>query len=388
MVFTSRAGNIYQHYKRPLPQLGRGYDLVPSHQRGSGYEQVGSGNTIVNGAAKARLVDFFRSRGYTQSFIEAAGEMARDEMISDQGRKDPKGTIMSELTNLGVPSDLAMQLTKFRALADSDTTGPAFNDLGRYLEDGDRRSWEATDTGLVQSASAPSAAAVAQASQPSAQDQPSLLQRVRDSFVAKAEPGRGGTKTDDPKEDEVRPAQTPNPAQSDPAYEADDSEDDSAEYEDAPDRPFTPPRTTRKFQGAPTSTIAAAAATLAPVSDGISELSPLQRARLLVSVQESPAIMEMIRLELLDWTDLIEMKDGVPTLKLDYIATLHRELAQLTTQRQTQDVRAMQFRRQQRAAGGFQTSTLGGPFGRNVKVWEGPKYAPGRLPYPQNSITY
>ena len=105
-------------------------------------------------------------------------------------------------------------------------------------------------------------------------------------------------------------------------------------------------------------------------------------------MQESPAIMEMIRLELLDWTDLIEMKDGVPTLKLDYIATLHRELAQLTTQRQAQDLRAMQFRRQQRAAGGFQTSTLGGPFGRNVKVWEGPKYAAGRLSFPQNSITY
>lgn len=388
MVFTSRAGNIYQHYKRPLPQLGRGYGLVPSHQRGSGYDQVGSGNTIVNGAAKARLVQFFRSRGYTQSFIETAGEMARDEMISDQGRKDPKGTIMSELTNLGVPSDLAMQLSKFRALSDSNTTGPAFNDVGRYLEDGDRSSWEATDTGLVQTASAPSAsaAAVAQASQPPAQGQPNLLQRVRNSLVAKAEPARGG-KTDDSKEDKVRPAQTPNPAQSDPAYEA-DSEDDSAKYEDARDRPSTPPRTTRKFQGVPTSTIAAAASTLSPVSDGIAELSPLQRARLLVSVQESPAIMEMIRLELLDWTDLIEMKDGVPTLKLDYIATLHRELAQLTTQRQARDLRAMQFRRQQRAAGGFQTSTLGGPFGRNVKVWEGPKYAPGRLPFPQNSITY
>ena len=73
----------------------------------------------------------------------------------------------------------------------------------------------------------------------------------------------------------------------------------------------------------PTQTIRDAAATLAPVANGISELSPEQRAQLLQAVQRDPGIIEMIRLKLLDWSDLIDMTDKEnPTLKtIDGAAT-------------------------------------------------------------------
>ena len=139
----------------------------------------------------------------------------------------------------------------------------------------------------------------------------------------------------------------------------------------------------------PTQTIRDAAATLAPVANGISELSPEQRAQLLQAVQRDLGIIEMIRLKLLDWSDLIDMSDKEnPTLKLEYIARLRTQLAAVAQEREIIDARNVMFRRQQRATGGFKSSTIGGPFGTNVKVYEGPKYAAARLPHPENSIRY
>ena len=97
----------------------------------------------------------------------------------------------------------------------------------------------------------------------------------------------------------------------------------------------------------------------------------------------------MIHLKLLDWDDLIDTSDkDNPTLRLEYIARLRAQLATAVEERQANDARAVLFRQQQRATGGYKASTLGGPFGVHVKVYEGPKYTPATLPHPQNSIRY
>jgi hypothetical protein len=107
----------------------------------------------------------------------------------------------------------------------------------------------------------------------------------------------------------------------------------------------------------PTRTIRDAAATLAPVANGISELSPEQRAQLLQAVQRDPGIIEMIRLKLLDWSNLIDMSDKEnPTLKLEYIARLRTQLAAVAQEREIIDARNVMFRRQQRATGGLRSS--------------------------------
>lgn len=77
-----------------------------------------------------------------------------------------------------------------------------------------------------------------------------------------------------------------------------------------------------------------------------------------------PGVTTRTRLKLLDWSDLIDMSDKEnPTLKLEYIARLRTQLAAVAQEREIIDARNVMFRRQQRATGGFKSSTIGGPFG-------------------------
>jgi hypothetical protein len=74
-------------------------------------------------------------------------------------------------------------------------------------------------------------------------------------------------------------------------------------------------------------------------------------------VQRDPGIIEMIRLKLLDWSNLIDMSDKEnPTLKLEYIARLRTQLAAVAQEREIIDARNVMFRRQQRATGGLRSS--------------------------------
>jgi hypothetical protein len=138
----------------------------------------------------------------------------------------------------------------------------------------------------------------------------------------------------------------------------------------------------------PQATIASAAQTLSPLANTpIADLSPLQRAELLIAIQKNPAIAEMVKVGLLKWSDLIDTSGDKPTLKMEYLAKISREISALSQAQASMDLRAVQFRRQQKVAGGFQASS-GGPFGDNVKVYRGPQYIPGSIPDPQNSVSY
>ena len=45
-------------------------------------------------------------------------------------------------------------------------------------------------------------------------------------------------------------------------------------------------------------------ALLRPVESGKSELSPLLAGQLVIALQESPAVQQMVQLKILDWNDL------------------------------------------------------------------------------------
>jgi hypothetical protein len=120
----------------------------------------------------------------------------------------------------------------------------------------------------------------------------------------------------------------------------------------------------------------------------------MDKVKLLEVFQMDPNLQALVRAGLFKWDDVLKAKDGSvvlpdgsrPTKIIDQnkLSTLRNTLQTVSTRIESVALEQVQIRERRRATPGPKTSTDG--FFPGVKVYMGPRYLPGRLPNPQNSV--
>ena len=283
-IFASRDGNIYQHYRAvPRPQPGRGYLL---EQRG------GAATTFRDGPLKAHVIQTLRDNGRDVAEVEAVGAEMREAVEDAKSDRDKSLKIIYYLTTrLGIDEDDAAKMSRHRTFTEVNDAGP-MNDLASYMEDGPNATWSVTGDGLRPPATNPDVARVVDAdgnvAPVAGQGAPA---GKRTSFPLSFLPG---SIPDDPRRPDERPSAPPPdqpsaPPPDRPSAPPTDGDDGSSDEsgDDGYETTDEPPSGPVDVASASTGAIQNAAATLAPVANGIDELSPEQRAQLLQAVARS-----------------------------------------------------------------------------------------------------
>eukprot|EP01046_Picozoa_sp_COSAG06_P002918 COSAG06_NODE_107_length_23726_cov_104.636148_4_plen_373_part_00 len=164
------------------------------------------------------------------------------------------------------------------------------------------------------------------------------------------------------------------------------------------DIPVASAPTADQVAGIPMPPLAVVTAGLSTVAASQGELegaSPMDKVKLLEVFQMDPNLQALVRAGLFKWDDVLKANDGSvvlpdgsrPTKIIDQnkLSTLRNTLQTVSTRMESVALEQVQIREQRRATPGPKTSRADGFF-PGVNVYMPPRYLPGRLPNPQNSV--
>ena len=225
-------------------------------------------------------------------------------------------------------------------------------------------------------------------------DQGKFVEGIIPSVAHPARPGYVRPKEPD-KTDEVRPAEGARPGDdadphapywtimgkyldldSPPVDDTDSDDESENDFHDA-------------VQNQQTS---AAQHTVQKAANELQGASPLEKIKLLETLQMDPNLQEMAKAGLFKWDDIMKDNDGSvvgpdgtrPTKIVDEnkLKSLQSMLLKLGKQQQDTEALNVATFQKQRVTPGAKAAPNG--FYPNVKVWMPPQYLPGQLPYKQN----
>jgi hypothetical protein len=164
------------------------------------------------------------------------------------------------------------------------------------------------------------------------------------------------------------------------------------------DIPVASAPTADQVAGIPMPPLAVVTAGLSTVAASQGELegaSPMDKVKLLEVFQMDPNLQALVRAGLFKWDDVLKANDGSvvlpdgsrPTKIIDQnkLSTLRNTLQTVSTRMESVALEQVQVRERRRATPGPKTSRADGFF-PGVNVYMPPRYLPGRLPNPQNSV--
>ena len=164
------------------------------------------------------------------------------------------------------------------------------------------------------------------------------------------------------------------------------------------DIPVASAPTADQVAGIPMPPLAVVTAGLGTVAASQGELegaSPMDKVKLLEVFQMDPNLQALVRAGLFKWDDVLKANDGSvmlpdgsrPTKIIDQnkLSTLRNTLQTVSTRMESVALEQVQVRERRRATPGPKTSRADGFF-PGVNVYMPPRYLPGRLPNPQNSV--